>query len=198
MFRKKPPVISAPPIWLVVGLGNPGPEYSGTRHNLGFEVIDALASRAKVKLTTRQHRAVFGNALVGGESVLLVKPMTFMNLSGQAVAPLARAKGIKPERVLVLADELDLALGQLRLRAKGSAGGHNGHRSLIASLGTQEYPRIKLGVGKTDRSQTVDFVLGRFDPEERVLANEAVERACQIVELVVSAGLDRALSTYQQ
>lgn len=188
----------APPTWMVVGLGNPGPEYAGTRHNLGFEVIDALAQSAKVKLNTRQHRAVFGPATIGGESVLLVKPMTFMNLSGQAIAPLARAKGIKPERILVLADELDLALGQLRLRAKGSAGGHNGHRSLIASLGTQEYPRIKLGVGKTDRSQTIDFVLGRFDPEERVLANEAVGRACQIVELVVSAGLDRALSTYQQ
>lgn len=198
MFRKKPPVVMAPPTWMVVGLGNPGPEYAGTRHNLGFEVIDALAQSAKVKLNTRQHRAVFGPATIGGESVLLVKPMTFMNLSGQAIAPLARAKGIKPERILVLADELDLALGQLRLRAKGSAGGHNGHRSLITSLGTQEYPRIKLGVGKTDRSQTIDFVLGRFDPEERVLANEAVGRACQIVELVVSAGLDRALSTYQQ
>jgi len=161
MFKKKAQPI-APPEWIVVGLGNPGPEYRGTRHNVGFDVVDLLAERHKIKLDKSKHRSRYGIGVVGDTTVLLVKPLTYMNLSGQAVAPLAREHGIKPERILVVADDLDMKVGRVRLKPKGSAGGHNGHKSLIASLGTQEYPRLKIGIGSVDRTETIDHVLGAF------------------------------------
>ena len=144
-FRHQPQV---EPAWLIVGLGNPGPEYRGTRHNLGFELIDRLAELHKIKLDKSKHRARFGLGAIDGHPVALVKPMTYVNLSGQAVAPLMRDFRLKPERVLVVADETDLHLGRIRLKPKGSAGGHNGHKSLIASLQTTEYPRLRIGIGR--------------------------------------------------
>ena len=197
MFRKKPskePML--PPEWLIIGLGNPGPEYSGTRHNVGFEVIDRLASSAKKKLDVRKHRAVYGQAEIAGVSVVLMKPMTFMNLSGQAAAPVSHSFGIAPERVLVISDDLDLPVGKLRVRSTGSAGGHNGHKSIIQALGTIEYPRIRIGVGKTDRSETIDHVLGKFTPDERSLIDDALKAAVSIVEVTLREGLQAAMSQY--
>lgn len=194
MFRRKPIVPSVPPSWLIVGLGNPGPEYAGTRHNVGFEVVDMLAQRFRIKLDTRRHKAVYGVGLIAGESVVLAKPLTFMNLSGVAVAPLAREFQLAPERVLVVADDLDLDIGRTRMKPKGGAGGHNGHKSLIASLGTGDYPRIRIGIGKGKPGDTIDHVLSRFAPGERELIEDAKERAADGIETMVREGLERALT----
>lgn len=192
MFRRKPQFINAPE-WMIVGLGNPGPEYRGTRHNVGFAVVDMLAEKHRIKLDRGKHRASFGLGLMNEVPVLLVKPLTYMNLSGLAVAPLARDYSVRPERILVVADDLDLPLGRTRLRADGSSGGHNGHKSLIQSLGTQEYPRIKIGIGSVDRSDTIDHVLSAFSGDERATAQEVLKRAAQGVEFVVSGDWNRAL-----
>jgi PTH1 family peptidyl-tRNA hydrolase len=194
MFRKKPPTPTLPPEWMVVGLGNPGPEYRGTRHNVGFEVIDMLAERHRIKLDRSKHQARYGIGTIGETSVLLVKPLTYMNLSGRAVAPFARDYTLKPERILVVADDLDLVTGRVRLKPKGSAGGHNGHKSLIASLGTQEYPRLKIGIGSVDRSQTIDHVLGAFKGDERDAIAIALKRAAETVERVLQYGLEDGMN----
>jgi PTH1 family peptidyl-tRNA hydrolase len=191
MFRKKvSPEVR--PEWLIVGLGNPGPEYRGTRHNVGFDVIDRLAEASHIRLDRSKHRARFGIGLIDNVAVILVKPLTYMNLSGQAVAPLMREYDLPPSRVLVVADDLDLPLGKNRVRAGGSSGGHNGHKSLIQSLGTQDYPRIKIGIGSVDRSQTIDHVLGAFTLEERDDAKDAIARAADAVLRVLSRGVDDA------
>lgn len=179
---------------MIVGLGNPGPEYSGTRHNVGFAAVDLLAERCHIKLDKSKHRARYGIGDLEGVSVLLVKPLTYMNLSGQAVAPLAREYSLKPERILVIADELDIPLGKLKMKPKGGPGGHNGHRSLIASLGTQEYPRIRIGIGKVNKDDTIDHVLGSFGPEEKVTINGLLARTYEICSTLVKEGLDKALS----
>jgi PTH1 family peptidyl-tRNA hydrolase len=174
-----------------VGLGNPGAEYEGTRHNVGFELIDRLAESARIRLYKSKHQARFGLGTLAETSVVLAKPLTYMNLSGRSVAPLMRDFGLTPARVLVLVDDLDLPLGKVRLRAKGSAGGHNGHKSLIAVLGTEEYPRIKIGIGRGEED-TVDFVLGRFSPEDRVDIDRAMREAAEMVHRVLTVGVERA------
>lgn len=194
MFRKRPPEPTLPPEWLIVGLGNPGPEYKGTRHNVGFDVVERLAEKHRIKLDKSKHRARYGVGVVGETSVVLVKPLTYMNLSGQAVAPLAKEYSIAPDHILVVTDDLDLVVGRVRLKPKGSAGGHNGHKSLIQSLGTQEYPRLKIGIGSVDRSQTVDHVLGAFKGDERDVIARALAKATEGVERVVSVGVESAQS----
>ena len=193
MFFKKKQAPGLPPEWMIVGLGNPGPEYSGTRHNVGFAAVDLLGDRHRIRLDKSKHRARYGLGMLDDTCVVLVKPLTFMNLSGQAVAPLAREYGIKPDHILVIADELDIPLGKLKMKPKGGPGGHNGHRSLIASLGTQEYPRIRIGIGKVGKGETIDHVLGSFNPEEKVTVGEMLAKTCQICSVLVSQGLDRAL-----
>lgn len=178
---------------MIVGLGNPGPEYKNTRHNVGFDVIDLLAKRHRIKVDRAKHKAKYGLGMVADTPVLLAKPLTFMNASGQAVAPLMREHGMKPEHVLVVADDLDMVLGRVRLKPKGSAGGHNGHRSLIASLGTQDYPRLKIGIGSVDKSKTLHHVLGPFHPDEREDAKAALELAADAVELVVGRNLEAGM-----
>ena len=193
MFRKKPPAPTLPPEWLVVGLGNPGPEYRGTRHNVGFELIDRLGERFKIKLDRSKHKARFGLGTVFETPVVLVKPLTYMNLSGQAVAPIMREYGLKPDRVLVVSDDTDLLPGRVRLRAEGSAGGHNGHKSLIASFGTQVYPRLKIGIGRTAKDATIDHVLGPFHPDERPDVDSALQRCEAAIEALFLRGLEAAM-----
>ncbi len=187
--RKRPPDIH--PVRLVVGLGNPGPQYKRTRHNVGFDVVETLAKRHKVPLLTMRHQAQYGLGTIKGVAVALVKPLTFMNLSGRAVAAIAKHYGVKPEDVLVVADDLDLPTGKVRMRAKGSAGGHNGHKSVIESLGTTEYPRLKIGIGRSD-DPTIEHVLSRFDPVERKLVDAAVERCADAVDVWLQEGFDAA------
>ncbi len=193
MFRKKPPAPTLPPEWIVVGLGNPGPEHRGTRHNVGFELVDRLAERHRIKLDRSMHQARFGVGTLFETAVVLVKPLTFMNLSGRAVAPFMRDFSMKPERVLVVADDTDLSPGRIRLRAEGSAGGHNGHKSLIASLGTQEYPRLKIGIGRTAKDATIDHVLGPFRPDERPDIDAALKRCEFAIETLFLRGLEAAM-----
>ncbi len=165
MFFKRPKS-DIKPAWVIVGLGNPGAEYRGTRHNVGWEVIDLLEKRYRAKLDKSKHRARYGLALLDETPAFLVKPLTYMNLSGQAVAPIMREAELTPANVLVIGDDMDLALGKLRLRMKGAAGGHNGHKSLIHSLRTQDYPRFKIGIGHGEDG-TIDHVLGPFSQAER-------------------------------
>lgn len=192
MFRRKTESI-APPEWVIVGLGNPGPEYRGTRHNVGFDVADAVADRWRVKLDQNRHRAKYGVGVVEETSVVLVKPLTYMNLSGQAVAPIAKHYGIPVERILVVADDLDLEIGRTRLKPKGSAGGHNGHRSLIASLASSEYPRIKIGIGNK-KGETLDHVLSAFTPKEREVIDLAVRKSADAIAIAVSRGVEAAMN----
>jgi PTH1 family peptidyl-tRNA hydrolase len=191
MFFKRRPKPEVHPEWLLVGLGNPGGEYSGTRHNVGFETIDRLAHRHRIKLDRSKHRARYGLGTVGDVRVALVKPLTYMNLSGQAVAPLCREWNITGERIIVVADDLDLEVGVVKVRRKGSAGGHNGHKSLIQHLRTQEYARVKIGIGKA--GETIDHVLSRFAPSERTLIDEAIEKAAGACETILQEGIERAM-----
>lgn len=193
MFRRKPqePVVVE---WLIVGLGNPGAEYSGTRHNIGFEVVERLARGAGIKLDKSKHRARYGIGKLAGIGVAIAKPMTFMNLSGQAVAPLLREFRLTAERLLVVADETDLPLGRIRLRGEGGAGGHNGHKSIQGSLGTNQYARIRLGIGRVGKEETVDHVLGRFEPDERLDAERMTNRAVEAIARFLELGLERAMA----
>ena len=182
---------------MIVGLGNPGAEYRGTRHNVGFAVIDLLAERHRIKLDRGRNRALVGVGEIDRHAVVLVKPTTYMNLSGQAVAPLAKHYNVKPSHILVVADDLDLPIGKLRLRAKGSSGGHNGHKSVSGSLQTTEYPRIKIGIGKAE-GETIDHVLSTFDRDERECADQALRTSVEIAETVVRNDWEGALKIVEQ
>lgn len=190
-FKKRAPEL--PPEWLIVGLGNPGPEYRGTRHNVGFAVVDELAKEHGIKVAKSKNKALYGQGSIDGRGVLLVKPLTFMNLSGQAVASFARQHGIQPDRILVIADDLDMATGRVRLKPKGSAGGHNGHKSIIQHLGSSDYPRLKIGIGAS-KDNTIDHVLSKFKPIELPKIKDAVKLAVQGCEVAVSEGIERAMN----
>ncbi|MCG9895393.1 MAG: aminoacyl-tRNA hydrolase [Fimbriimonadaceae bacterium] len=182
-----------PPTVCIVGLGNPGAQYRGTRHNVGFEVIDMLGEKHGIAVRTTKHQALIGIGRIAGETVVLVKPLTFMNLSGRSVAPILREHSLTPDRLLVITDDLDLPVGRVRMKPKGSSGGHNGHKSLIASLGTEDYARIKIGIGRPGDA-TVDHVLGRFHPDERTDLNPCLKRSVQGAEAFVSQSLEAALN----
>jgi PTH1 family peptidyl-tRNA hydrolase len=181
---------------LIVGLGNPGAEYAGTRHNVGFEVIELLARRHSIPVTKRHFRAVLGEGMIGGERVLLARPMTYMNLSGEAAAAIARFYKIAPQDVIVILDEMALPLGRLRLRYKGSAGGHNGLENILKHFGTQEVPRIRLGVGAARPGEMIGHVLSRFRKEELPVMQEAYERAADAVEGALAEGFENAMNRF--
>jgi PTH1 family peptidyl-tRNA hydrolase len=192
VFRRKPKE-AIQPEWLVVGLGNPGGEYDGTRHNVGFEVIRELSERHRLKLDTRRLQAHFGVGRVQGVAVALAKPMTFMNLSGLATAALVRHFGLKPDRVVAVYDDMDLEVGRVHIRPKGGAGSHNGVKSLIQSLGTNEFPRIRIGIGSPGVTG-VDHVLTRFTADELDLVLPAIRKAANGCELIATEGVDIAMN----
>lgn len=177
---------------MIVGLGNPGAQYTGTRHNVGFEVIEALAKKHKIELKTHKHQAQYGIGAVDGVSVLLVKPLTFMNLSGRSVAALARHYHIPVEKLLVITDDLDMETGRVRMKPKGGAGGHNGHRSIIQSLGSDNYARLKVGISKGEDG--ADHVLSRFKPEERTVINDAIAQCVDGCEFWLTQGVELAMN----
>jgi peptidyl-tRNA hydrolase, PTH1 family len=181
---------------LVVGLGNPGKDYQETRHNIGFRVIDLLAERHGIDLRKHRHQSVYGEGRIEGAGVLLAKPLTYMNLSGTAVAALARYHGVAPGDVLVICDDVNLPLGRLRLRVKGSAGGHNGLKSIIGSLGTPEFPRLRIGVGAPAGQPMVDHVLGKFNRREAEIITAALSVAADAVELILREGIEAAMNRY--
>lgn len=181
---------------LIVGLGNPGRQYHGTRHNVGFEVLEVLSKAHRIPVKARRSRAVVGEGTISGEQVVLAKPQTFMNLSGEAVAALARRYRIGPEDILVIYDDSNLPLGKLRIRTKGSAGGHNGMKSIIHSLGSDEFPRIRLGIGSPDRREMIDHVLSRFKRAEMSIVREAVQRAAEAVEMYLAEGPEPTMNRF--
>jgi peptidyl-tRNA hydrolase, PTH1 family len=184
---------------IFVGLGNPGREYAGTRHNIGFEVIDEAARAFGVDVAKSKFQALYGEGLFRGEKIVLVKPMTFMNLSGQAVRALADWYKPAVEDLIILYDDMDLPPGALRLRIKGSSGGHNGIKSIIAHLGTQEFYRMRIGIGRPAPGRDViSHVMSRFGKEERPLMDQTVKRAVEALECIVTEGFQKAMNRFNQ
>ena len=184
--------------WLLVCLGNPGKEYANTRHNIGFLAADALEKRTGVKFNKLKYRALTGEVNLGGQRVLVVKPQTYMNLSGEAVKLAGGFYKIPPERILVLYDDVSLPLGKLRIRGSGSAGGHNGIKNIIAHLGTDAFPRIKVGVGAPEGADRdlVDWVIGNFTQSQRKVVDEAIDRALDAAECVIERGVSEAQNRF--
>ena len=194
MLFSKPSGVS----WLVVFLGNPGLKYEGTRHNAGFMTADALAKRKNVAINRARFRALTGVCELGEEKLLLMKPQTFMNLSGEAVGEAARFYKIPPQHVLVVSDEVSLPIGRLRVRSKGSAGGHNGLKSIIACLGSEEFPRIRLGVGAPPHPDydMADWVLSAFKNQDAEDMAAAAARAAEAVECYILNGPEKTMNRY--
>ena len=184
--------------WLVVCLGNPGLRYEGTRHNAGFLTADALAKKLNLSINRARFRALTGKAEIGGESVLVMKPQTYMNLSGEAAAAAAKFYKIPPERVIVVSDETALPIGKLRVRSKGSAGGHNGLKSVIACLGSDQFPRIRLGVGTPPHEDydMADWVLSAFKNQDAEDIAAAAERAAEAVVCYITEGPERTMNKF--
>ena len=194
MFSKTSGSVS----WLLVFLGNPGPRYDCTRHNAGFMAGDALAAKLGVRIDRVRFHALTAAAEIEGEKVLLMKPQTFMNLSGDAVGEAARFYKIPPEHVLVVSDEVSLPLGKLRIRQKGSAGGHNGLKSVIAALGSDAFPRVRIGVGAPPHPDydMADWVLSVFRNQDLLDMRDAADRAAEAVVTYVSIGPERAMNRF--
>ncbi len=183
--------------YLLVGLGNPGSEYARTRHNAGFRVVDAAAQKWGAEWKPWQKLGEYSKVSVAGHEVFLLKPHTYMNLSGQAVSSLARFYKIPPQNCLICFDEVALETGTLRLRKNGSAGGQKGMKSVIEQLGTQDIPRLRLGIGpKPEKFDLVDFVLGKFSREDEEKLTPALDKAVSAIEMYLSDGLEKAMNTY--
>lgn len=194
MLFKKPGGVS----WLIVFLGNPGPRYEMTRHNAGFMAADAMAKEKNVNINKARFKALTATCDIGGESVLLMKPQTFMNLSGDAAAQAAKFYKIPPERVIVVSDEISLPIGKLRIRTKGSAGGHNGLKDIIAKLGTDAFPRIRIGVGAPPHPDydMADWVLSSFKNQDAEDMLAAAARAAQAAQCYITQGAERAMNRF--
>ena len=184
-------------MYLIAGLGNPTKEYDKTRHNVGFSVIDVLADRYRIDISEKKHKALCGRGVIEGQKVLLLKPQTFINLSGESIRAAADYYKIEPEEMIVIYDDISLDPGQLRIRLKGSDGGHNGIKNIIANLGTQDFPRIKVGVGaKPPRMDLADYVLSRFGAGEQKLMEEAFGEAAEAAVMMMTDGAERAMNHF--
>ena len=184
--------------WMIVFLGNPGPKYAGTRHNAGFAVGDELSRRCGVEIRRLKNRALTAKTSIGGHDVLLVKPQTYMNLSGEAVRPLADYYKVPADHILVVSDEVALVPGRIRLRPSGSAGGHNGLKSVIQHLGTDQFPRLRLGVGAPPHPDydMADWVLGVLRGADAEAISQAVKKAADAIECCVKNGIDTAMNQF--
>ncbi len=185
-------------MYIIAGLGNPGKNYVGTRHNIGFDALNAIASKHGIKFNKNKFKADLGEGIIGGEKVILVKPQTFMNLSGESIRPLRDFYKIPDENIIVIYDDISLPLGKLRLRGKGSAGGHNGMKSIIYQLGTDVFPRLKIGVGAPPNEDydLADFVLGRFSKDEVEVLIKTVVKVCDAVENIIRNGVSDSMSRF--
>lgn len=183
-------------MYAIVGLGNPDKKYNKTRHNIGFDVIDELAYQMGVQVTTRRHKALCGIGNIGSTKVILVKPQTYMNNSGESVREVMDFYKLNPESdIIVIADDISLDVGKIRIRGKGSAGGHNGLKSIITHTGTQNFKRIKVGVGANE-GDLVNHVLGKFGKKEREIVDEAVRNAASAAEVMILENIDTAMNKY--
>lgn len=186
------------PRWLVVFLGNPGNSYRDTRHNVGFMTADVIERRENIKMKRIKYSALTAICRIGEDSVLLMKPQTYMNLSGQSVRPASAFYKIPPERVIVVSDDVTLEAGRLRIRRKGSSGGHNGLKSIISELGSDQFPRIRIGVGAPPHQDysMIDWVMGKFHGEDIDIMEKAIDAAANAVETIISSGTDEAMSRF--
>ena len=194
MFFKNPSGVS----WIIVFLGNPGAKYAGSRHNVGFMTADVLEKRLHVRIDRLRFKALTAQADLGGEKVFLMKPQTYMNLSGEAVQPAAAFYKVPPERVIVVSDDVSLPVGKLRIRQKGSAGGHNGLKNIIQRLGTDAFPRVKVGVGSPEHPdyEMADWVLSGFRGKDAEEIAAAVEKAADALECIIANGADKAMNRF--
>lgn len=185
------------PSLIIVGLGNPGSQYAGTRHNIGFWCVDYLAKEHSITLERRHKTALIGEGIIEDRRVVLAKPRTFVNRSGEAVSYLLARYRVTPAELLIVYDEINLPPGKLRLRPQGSAGGHNGIRSIIEAIGTQDFPRLRVGVGRPpDGADQIGHVLGALPPEEREATEDAIERVVQAVSCLLTDGIDTAMNRF--
>lgn len=187
-------------MYLIVGLGNPGSEYENTRHNIGFDVIETLAKQENISVLEKKHKAMIGKGQIAGEKVILAKPMTFMNLSGESVRELLNYYKIDEEgQMIVISDDVSLVPGQLRIRKKGSAGGHNGLKNIISHLGHDNFLRIKMGVGEKPKNYDLaDYVLGHFTKEERRVMEDAATQATDAIRKILTEGADAAMNVFNE
>ena len=183
---------------IIVGLGNPTDKYKGTRHNIGFMAIDKIAETYKITINQHKHKALIGSGFIGAERVILMKPLTFMNLSGESVRAAADFYKVDMEDILIIYDDISLEPGMLRIRKKGSAGGHNGIKSIIAHLGGDTFPRIRVGIGgeRHPNMDLADYVLGHFDKEEMVIIEEGLDKAAKAAALIAEGEIDVAMNQY--
>lgn len=198
LFRKIEAPSAAPITYVIAGLGNPGKEYAGTRHNVGFDMLDLLSAKLGVSIDRARFDALVGEATIAGVRVLLVKPQTYMNLSGKAVRAALAFYKIPPENLIVICDDISFDVGRARIRRKGSHGGHNGLRNIIAELGSEDFVRVKIGVGKKPRPDydLVDWVLGHFPLEQKKILSATYETLVGALELLVHGDVDGAMNKY--
>ncbi|MDR5588119.1 MULTISPECIES: aminoacyl-tRNA hydrolase [Clostridium] len=182
-------------MFLIVGLGNPGSKYDNTRHNIGFEVIDNISNEYNIDINRQKFKGVYGEGFIANNKVILLKPTTYMNLSGDSVREVANFYKISNENIIVIYDDISLDIGRLRIREKGSAGGHNGIKSIIANLSTDVFPRIKVGVGQPNIN-LVDYVLGKFSKEEKEVLKESIEAATNSVEEIIKQDVNSAMNKF--
>jgi len=184
-------------MFVIAGLGNPGAQYERSRHNVGFDTIDFFAAEYRITLNRVRHKGLVGEGVVQGNRVILVKPQTFMNLSGESLQEVLHFYKVPPANLIVVYDDIDLAVGKVRIRPRGSAGTHNGMRSILGRIGTEEFPRVRIGVGRPPAGwQLADFVLSRFSGEERTAINDAIARASTALAAVMQSGAEAAMSRY--
>lgn len=186
-------------MYIIAGLGNPTSRYDKTRHNVGFEVIDYLAKKYGIDVDTKKHKALIGKGMIASEKVLLVKPQTFMNLSGESIREITDYYKADESDLIVIYDDISLNVGQIRIRAKGSAGGHNGIKNIIQHMGTQNFWRIKVGIGeKPAHRDLADYVLGHFQGEEKEIMQEAFANAADAAAVMISEGIDTAMNRFNR
>jgi PTH1 family peptidyl-tRNA hydrolase len=186
-------------MYIIAGLGNPTKKYQATRHNIGWDAITQISDDYRIPLNMKQHKAICGKGCAEGEKILLVQPVTYMNLSGESIRELVDYYKITPQELIVIYDDISLEVGRLRIRGKGSAGGHNGIKSIIQHLGTQEFWRIKIGVGdKPNNWDLADYVLSRFQDEEEALVRDALKDASDACRIMITAGIDAAMNQYNK
>lgn len=185
-------------MYIIAGLGNPGRDYTGTRHNVGFEVLDAVAAKYDIDIKRAKLRGLYGEGRIGGERVVLVKPQTFMNLSGECIREFKSWYKAEDSEIIVIYDDVSLPTGKMRIRPKGSAGGHNGIKSIIYQLGSEVFPRIKIGVGRPENPDydLADYVLGRFNRNEVKTLTETAIKAAEAVEVIITEGTERAMAKF--
>ena len=183
-------------MFIVVGLGNPGRKYAKTRHNMGFIAADELAQKLGIKINKIKNKSLVGEGYLADQKVLLVKPQTYMNLSGEAVREIMNYYRAEPEKIILIYDDVDIETGRIRIRKKGGAGTHNGMKSVVAAMGTEEFPRIRIGIGGDIKMHLMDFVTGGMNKKEKEILKEAVRTAAEAAECIIEKGIDAAMNRY--